>query len=101
MAEQDLTYQFTESQRRINLTERVAIAQAAHLEVRAVLADDTVLNEHGLDDVLIGSYARNTAIWPGACSSRSLLRYVMKAEASWTCTGSSSGTAPSGTGTNP
>lgn len=65
VANQPLTSQFTEAQRRIHLTERAEIAKAAHLEVRSVLAEDVALQEHGLDDVLIGSYARNTAIWPG------------------------------------
>lgn len=65
MTIQPLTEQFTTAQKNINLGWRRQIAIAAHLEVRAVLRLDDALNKHGLDDVLIGSYARDTSIWPG------------------------------------
>ena len=52
-------------QRRIALADRALIAIAAHLEVRAVLWGSNELRAHGLDDVLIGSYARKVSIWPG------------------------------------
>lgn len=65
MAVHELTDQFRQAQHRINLTERRKVAQAAHLEVRAVLRDDSPLRDHGLADRLVGSYARGVAIWPG------------------------------------
>lgn len=65
MATYDLTPQFRESQRRINLGERAKVARAAHLEVAAVLQEDPQLVEKGLTPALIGSYARETSIWPG------------------------------------
>ena len=65
MAKHDLAEEFAELQRRINLGGRAAVAQAAHLEVRDVLHRSEALRERGLQDVLIGSYARHTAIWPG------------------------------------
>lgn len=65
MARHNLDTEFTESQNRINLGPRVAVAKAAHAEVRAALKADAVLMSAGLEDALIGSYARATAIWPG------------------------------------
>lgn len=65
MALNDLTPEFRESQRRINLGERERVAKAAHLEVAEALRGDAALNERGLNPVLIGSYARDTSIWPG------------------------------------
>lgn len=62
---QPLTNQFAEAQSRVNLGRRRLVAQAAHLEVRAVLKLSPELQSHGLHDVLIGSYARDTGIWPG------------------------------------
>ena len=38
---------------------------AAHLEVRSVLRANLRLRDLGLQDVLIGSYARMVTIWPG------------------------------------
>lgn len=65
MAVYPLTDEFGEAQKNVNLGQRRLVAQAAHLEVRAVLKFRSELREHGLDDVLIGSYARDTGIWPG------------------------------------
>ena len=38
---------------------------AAHYEVRSVLRQSSELRRLGLDDVLVGSYARGVSIWPG------------------------------------
>ncbi len=65
MAIQNLSAQFGEAQANVNLGRRRLVAQAAHLEVRAVLNLCPDLRKRGLDDVLIGSYARDTGIWPG------------------------------------
>jgi hypothetical protein len=65
MAVQNLNTQFGEAQANVNLGRRRAVAQAAHLEVREVLNRAQPLLDHGLRDVLIGSYARDTGIWPG------------------------------------
>lgn len=40
-------------------------AQDAQREVRAVLEADPTLKEWGIDPILIGSYARQTARYPG------------------------------------
>jgi hypothetical protein len=47
------------------LGRRRAVAIAAHLEVRDLLNNCVGLTSRGLKDVLIGSYARDTGIWPG------------------------------------
>lgn len=65
MAVYPLTDEFGEAQKNVNLGRRRLVAQAAHHEVRTVLKLCRELREHGLDDVLIGSYARDTGIWPG------------------------------------
>lgn len=49
----------------IALGDRALVAIAAHVEVRSVLRASTDLQSHGLDDVLIGSYARRVSNWPG------------------------------------
>jgi hypothetical protein len=49
----------------ISLGDRALVAIAAHVEVRSVLNASDELRTHGLDDVLIGSYARRVSIWPG------------------------------------
>lgn len=65
MANYPLHPEFLTKQRRIALGNRALVAMAAHLEVRSVLKADPGLRAHGLDDVLIGSYARKVAMWPG------------------------------------
>lgn len=65
MAKHPLHPEFTTKQRRVALGNRALVAIAAHVEVRSVLRGDSILRSHGLDDVLIGSYARKLSIWPG------------------------------------
>jgi hypothetical protein len=65
MTPPNLSTQFDGALSRLDLGARRAIAVAAHLEVRNILCNDDDLLAHGLKDVLIGSYARRTAIWPG------------------------------------
>jgi hypothetical protein len=65
MATYDLHDEFIETHKRIALGNRALVAIAAHVEVRSVLRASTALVAHDLDDVLIGSYARRVAIWPG------------------------------------
>ncbi|MBE7518363.1 MAG: nucleotidyltransferase [Thermoflexaceae bacterium] len=40
-------------------------AKAAHQEIRSILEADTQLHEWGVDTILIGSYSRDTGIYPG------------------------------------
>ena len=65
MAVYPLTNQFVEAHTRISLGDRRRIAIAAHFEVRSVLRASRRLRDLGLQDVLIGSYARRVSIWPG------------------------------------
>lgn len=65
MAEHDLNDEFLTAQKRISLGDLALVAIAAQLEVRSVLRADPQLRGHGLDDILIGSYARRVSIWPG------------------------------------
>lgn len=65
MASNPLHHEFIIKQRNIALGDRALIAIAAHVEVRSVLRAAPLLVAHGLDDVLIGSYARRVSIWPG------------------------------------
>lgn len=65
MAEHELHDQFLGMHGQIALGDRALIAIAAHVEVRSVLRASAELLSHGLDDVLIGSYARRVSIWPG------------------------------------
>lgn len=60
-----LSDQFKAAQHNINLNARRRVAIAAHLEVRAVLLSSSALASHSLEHVLIGSYPRDVAIWPG------------------------------------
>lgn len=57
--------EFTTMHSRISLGARRLVAIAAHVEVRGVLRASNELRKHGLDDILIGSYARHVSIWPG------------------------------------
>jgi hypothetical protein len=65
MAEHGLNDEFLTTQQRVSLGDRALIAIAAHVEVRSVLRTDPQLRSHGLDDILVGSYARKVSIWPG------------------------------------
>ena len=60
-----LTEQFLETHQQISLGDREMVAIAAHVEVRDELHKDRILNNLGLDDILVGSYARKVSIWPG------------------------------------
>lgn len=65
MATHDLHKEFIDTHARIAMGNRTLVAIAAHLEVRTALRASSTLAAHGLDDVLIGSYARHVSIWPG------------------------------------
>lgn len=65
MATFPLNGEFLEMHRQIALGDRALIAIAAHVEVRSVLRSSELLRSLGIDDVLIGSYARRVANWPG------------------------------------
>src|SRR5437016_7753885 len=65
MANNPLHSEFIKKQRNIALGDRALVAIAAHVEVRALLRAAPELIAHGLDDILIGSYARRVSIWPG------------------------------------
>lgn len=65
MARHALHEQFIAMRSNIALGDRALVAIAAHVEVRSVLRDSLALAAHGLDDVLVGSYARRVTIWPG------------------------------------
>ena len=60
-----LAKQFDEALALIGIGEKSKRAQAAHEEVRKVLETSEALRKWGVDTILIGSYARNTAIYPG------------------------------------
>jgi hypothetical protein len=57
-----LPTQWEQTHSRIGIERANAIA--AHLEVRTVLETDAKLRSWGVDTILIGSYARKTAIYP-------------------------------------
>jgi hypothetical protein len=65
MAEHDLNDEFQTTHQRVSLGDRALVAIAAQVEVRSILRADGQLRRHGLNDVLIGSYARRVSIWPG------------------------------------
>jgi hypothetical protein len=65
MATHELHKEFIDTHARIALGNRALVAIAAHVEVRTALRASSVLTAHGLDEVLIGSYARHVSIWPG------------------------------------
>jgi hypothetical protein len=60
-----LAKQFGDALGLIGIGEKVKPAQAAHKEVREVLQTSETLRKWGVDTILIGSYARQTAIYPG------------------------------------
>lgn len=60
-----LSSQFKDAIRNVSVDEKAERAQAAHQEVRTLLERDKTLQSWGVDTVLIGSYARHTAIYPG------------------------------------
>lgn len=60
-----LTEQFKGALARLELGEKRKRAEAAHKEIRELLERDKKLCSWGVDTVLIGSYARHTAIYPG------------------------------------
>lgn len=65
MANYPLPTQFREMRSNIALAERALVAIAAHVEVRSVLHGSQALRDRGLEEVLVGSYARKVSIWPG------------------------------------
>lgn len=65
MANHSLSAQFGEMHSNIALGDRALVAIAAHVQVRSVLRNSKPLGAHGLEDVLVGSYARKVSIWPG------------------------------------
>jgi hypothetical protein len=63
---ESLENEFARATRNVTvLDEKRERAIAAHSEVRALLEADTKLREWGIDSILIGSYARQTARYPG------------------------------------
>lgn len=60
-----LPEQFSGALTRLELREKRGRVEAAHKEIRAYLESDEGLNLWGVDTILIGSYARQTAIYPG------------------------------------
>src|SRR4051812_12371926 len=60
-----LPEQFRGAVTKVELGAKRDRAIEAHTEVREVLESDETLNGWGVDTVLIGSYGRSTAIYPG------------------------------------
>jgi Second Messenger Oligonucleotide or Dinucleotide Synthetase domain len=60
-----LADQFDGALSRLELSKKRARVEAAHTEIRELLERDEQLCAWGVDTVLIGSYARKTAIYPG------------------------------------
>lgn len=60
-----LAMQFDQALALIGIGEKAKRAQADHQEVRKVLESSKALNEWGVDTILIGSYARQTSVYPG------------------------------------
>ena len=65
MAVHAITNQLVHAQRWIDLGDRTRIAGAALREVHSILHQSSDLRRLGLDNVLIGSYAREVSIVPG------------------------------------
>ena len=65
MARFPFNEEFLTTHQRISLGDREIVAIAAHVEVREELQRDPALRKCGLNDVLVGSYARHVSIWPG------------------------------------
>jgi hypothetical protein len=58
--------QFNAALKRIEISgERLKLAISSHTEIREVLLGSERLRDWGLDPILIGSYARDTGIYPG------------------------------------
>lgn len=57
--------EFASAVRNVSIGDKRDRAIEAHKEVRSLLESDTELKEWGIDSVLIGSYARQTARYPG------------------------------------
>ncbi len=60
-----LSEEFNTALSLIGLGDKRQRAMDAHVEVRAVLESDDDLAANGVDTILIGSYGRETAIYPG------------------------------------
>ena len=61
-----LRKQFNDALTNIEISGRKATrAQEAHTQIRCVLEADPKLKEWGVDTILIGSYSRDTGIYPG------------------------------------
>jgi hypothetical protein len=60
-----LSDQFKGALSRLELGEKRKRVESAHREIRELLETDELLCSWGVDTVLIGSYARHTAIYPG------------------------------------
>jgi hypothetical protein len=60
-----LPNQFNEALTLIGLSDKAKRAQEAHREIRELLEKSEDLCDLGIDTVLIGSYGRGTAIYPG------------------------------------
>jgi hypothetical protein len=60
-----LSEQFSEALARVELREKRKRVESAHKEIRQLLEGDEQLCAWGVDTILIGSYARQTAIYPG------------------------------------
>lgn len=60
-----LSDQFKGALSRLELGEKRNRVESAHREIRELLEADELLCSWGVDTVLIGSYARHTAIYPG------------------------------------
>jgi hypothetical protein len=60
-----LSDQFEGALARLELGDKRKRVEASHTEIRALLESDPQLCAWGVDTILIGSYARKTAIYPG------------------------------------